>query len=179
VEVEALAETEKILNETIQTSIDEEKGFLMGRLTKDIDLMDGILAACQKHGITAGSVNCIGSLTKATLVQVAVENGQIGYSDPIVWESPVELLSGTGFIGFDVNGDPDIHFHGTYVNHHGQISGGHFLRGENPTAVTIEFIVQFSNKIQLQRNIDEVWNLPVFQFTNRGDSQNGNDRKSS
>jgi predicted DNA-binding protein with PD1-like motif len=168
VEVEVLVSEENILQESIQSQIDHEKGILMGRLTHDVDLMEGILEACKRHNITAGSVSCMGSLKKATLVQPKVEDEKFTFTKPIVWNQIVELLSGTGFIGYGVDGELDFHLHGTYVNHRGEISGGHFLLGENPTAITIEFIVHFSNKIVLLRQIDEKWKLPVFQLKNGG-----------
>jgi predicted DNA-binding protein with PD1-like motif len=166
--VAVLGNEETIPYESIQSTIDHEKGILMGRLTNDIDLLEGILSACKKHGITAGSVSCIGSLKKVTLVQLSIDDGKLDYTKPIVWEYPVELLSGTGFIGYGFDEEVDLHFHGTYVNHKGEISGGHFLKGKNPTAVTIEFVVHFSDKMVLQRQKDLVWDLPVFQFSSGG-----------
>jgi uncharacterized protein len=169
VEVEVLVSKQESLLEPIQSHIDREKGILMGRLTKDVDLLEGIVEACRKHGVQAGSVSCIGSLRKVTYVQVSLEGGKMDYTAPITWESPVELLSGTGFVGNGMNGELDIHFHGTYVNHKGEISGGHFLIGKNPTAVTVEFIVHFTDSIALKRETDAVWGLPVFQFDRKGD----------
>lgn len=163
-----LDKKENTFYESVQSTIDYEKGILMGRLTSEVDLLEGILSACMKHGISAGSVSCIGSLKKITLVQFSIDDGKLDYTKPIIWDYPVELLSGTGFIGRDFNGKVDLHFHGTYVNHKGEISGGHFLKGKNPTAITVEFIVHFSNKMILQREKDQVWGLPVFQFRDGG-----------
>jgi len=166
--VAVLDKKDNILYKSVQSTVDQEKGILMGRLTSEVDLLEGILSACKEHGITAGSVSCIGSLKNVTLVQLSIDDGKLNYTKPILWDYPVELLSGTGFIGRDFDGELDLHFHGTYVNHKGEISGGHFLKGKNPTAITVEFIVHFSNKMVLQRQNDQVWGLPVFQFRDGG-----------
>ncbi|MFD2044580.1 PPC domain-containing DNA-binding protein [Ornithinibacillus salinisoli] len=158
----------KYSKEQIQSVIGTNDQCVMGRLTKGVDLFEGIIQACEEHGIKTASFQCIGSLSQVGFVQIALnEEKEIGYSDPIYLESPVELLAGTGFIGLDADGELDIHYHGLFVDSKGTISGGHFLRGENPTAVTIEYVIQPTNDIHLQRNIDPVWNLPVFQFTER------------
>ncbi|MBS3679368.1 DUF296 domain-containing protein [Ornithinibacillus massiliensis] len=167
-EVSILAKTYSA--EQIQSVVGTNDQCVMGRLTKDVDLFEGIIQVCEEHGIQTATFQCIGSLTRVGLVQIALnEQGEIGYSEPIYLENPVELLAGTGFIGLDAKGELDIHYHGLYVDSNGTISGGHFLRGENPTAVTMEYVIQPTSDIHLQRRIDPMWNLPVFQFTQRGE----------
>lgn len=142
---------------------------VMGRLTKGVDLFEGMIQVCEKYGIQTATFQCIGSLARVGYVQLQQnDNKQLSYTDPIYVEKPVELLSGTGFIGLDLNEELYVHYHGLFVDIGGNISGGHFLHGENPTAVTIEYILQSTKEIHLQREVDPIWNLPVFQFTERG-----------
>lgn len=141
----------------------------MGRLTKGVDLFEGIKQVCEEHDIKTASFQCLGSLSKVGFVQIeSKEDGGLQYSPPIYVNRPAELLSGTGFIGLDAEGELDVHYHGVYVDDTGKISGGHFLEGENPTAVTVEYIIQPINNVRLERGIDADWQLPVFQFTEGG-----------
>ncbi|MDQ0158126.1 PPC domain-containing DNA-binding protein [Alkalibacillus salilacus] len=148
----------------IQSVYSSDGENIYGRLEKGDDLLEGILEVCDSHGISAGSFSCIGSLEKVGILQIGEKDGDIGYTEPIYINKPVEILSGTGFIGRDLEGEMDIHFHGLFVDINGQISGGHFIRGKNPTLVTMEFIVHTAKDVNLQRKTDESWNLPVFQF---------------
>ncbi|GEL78582.1 PPC domain-containing DNA-binding protein [Tenuibacillus multivorans] len=148
-------------------SVKGESGqVVMGRLTKDVDLFEGMIEVCKEHGIQTATFQCIGSLKQVGMVQINQNaEGDIGYTDTIHIEKPVEILSGTGFIGLDVNGELDVHFHGLIVDPDGNITGGHFLKGENPTAVTMEYVLKPASGIHLQREIDDHWKLPVFKFS--------------
>ncbi|WP_232334490.1 PPC domain-containing DNA-binding protein [Oceanobacillus sp. AG] len=153
----------------IQSVKGENASCIMGRLTKDVDLLDGLKQVCKQHGIEAASFQCLGSISRIGFVQIeSKEDGGLQYSPPIFVNRPAELLSGTGFIGLDAKGELDIHYHGIYVDDTGNISGGHFLEGENPTAVTIEYVIQPIKNVQLKRGPDAYWKLPVFQFTEGG-----------
>lgn len=143
---------------------------IMGRLTKDVDLFEGMIEVCKEYGIQTASFQCIGSLKRVGMLQISQnEDGSIGYTDQINIEKPVEILSGTGFIGLDQNGELDVHFHGLIVDPDGNITGGHFLKGENPTAVTMEYTLNPVDGIHLQRQIDDYWGLPVFRFSSKGE----------
>lgn len=149
--------------------IDRDKGIIMGRLEKDQDFLNGILKVCQYYKVKTGTFSCIGSLLKLGYYQF--EQGadeSLYYSEPIVRDEPAELLSGTGFIGLDEDGELDVHYHGMYVDKDGKISGGHFIRGKNPTAVTIEFSIHYSDHIHLQRKLESTYKIPIFHFSERG-----------
>lgn len=152
-------------NVTYEYAIDEVKGMIMGRLKKGQDLLNSIIDICQQHNVRAGSFNCIGSLLQLGYYQFHHgEDGSLSYSSPIIREEPAELLAGTGFIGFSENNTLDVHYHGTFIDAKGSISGGHFIRGKNPTAVTIEFVIHFSEAFTLQRKPDALYGFPTFHF---------------
>lgn len=154
----------------LQSVYDTTTQRIVGRLTKDIDLFKGVKEICHEHGVTAAHFQCIGSLQYATYVQVERDgtHGRIKYSAKKCTHSPVELLSATGFVGYDEQGKTDIHMHGVFVDCDSVISGGHFLEDENPVAVTIEYIIFPLEDVVMQRREDEIWGMPVFQFSKGG-----------
>jgi predicted DNA-binding protein with PD1-like motif len=153
------------LDKRIQAVHDKSFNRIAGRLMKGIDLFEGIIGACKEFGVEAAHFQCIGSLQHATYVQLDQNAaGSLQYSSEIVTNTPVELLSGTGFVGFDMEGKQEVHFHGMFVDCNKNITGGHFIDGKNPVAVTIEFIIFPLNDIRMQRGLDEIYSIPVFQF---------------
>lgn len=157
------------LADRIQAVMDKKSKRVVGRLTKNVDLLAGFKEVCRKFNIDAAQIQCIGSLTYATYVQLEkTSEGTLQYTSKIVSETEVELLNGTGFVGYDLNGELDVHFHGVFVDCHGQIKGGHFLEGENPVAITIEFILLPIEGVDLKRGPDQLTKIPVFQFAEKG-----------
>ncbi|MEO4054427.1 PPC domain-containing DNA-binding protein [Solibacillus sp. CAU 1738] len=153
-----------------QAVYDRSTERIIGRLKKGTDLFTGIKEICRQFGVTAGQFQCMGSLTYATFHQVAkgeVE-GTIVYSPKVRTSTEVELISGLGFIGVDaVTNDLEIHFHGSFVDCFKKIDGGHFVEGENVTAITIEFMIHVMKNTVVKRRIDEEFNVPFFQFEER------------
>ncbi|MBM7703567.1 PPC domain-containing DNA-binding protein [Metabacillus iocasae] len=147
-----------------QSVFDSKRGIVMGFLGPGEDLITGLKKELKKHGITSGSISCIGSLSNLSIVQLDYDDNQMSYSKPIRWDSPVELLSGNGIVGKDEQGELDIHFHGVFVDHKKNISGGHFLQGGNIVAITLEFTVLTSDMIQPKREVDASLGFPLFNF---------------
>lgn len=161
-----------LANKQLEAVAAESPIRIVGRLTREWDLFEGMREVCKEHGIEAAQFQCIGSLQHATYVQVERDGteGRIRYSDKKQTTSPVELLSATGFIGKDETGALDVHMHGVFVDCDGVISGGHFLADENPVAVTIEYILYPLNNVQMERKRDAIWGMPVFHFSQGGES---------
>ncbi|MER2262241.1 MAG: PPC domain-containing DNA-binding protein [Psychrobacillus sp.] len=156
------------MDNRVQAVLDKQSNRVTGRLSRGVDLFEGIKEACERFDIKAAQFNCIGSLTYATYVQLEKTNeGVLQYSPKIKSETEVELLSGTGFVGLGLDGKLDIHFHGMFVDCNLQISGGHFIEGGNPVAITIEYILLTLEDVELRRGPDAYSNLPVFQFSER------------
>ena len=153
----------------IQAVYDEASQRIAGRLMKDVDLFEGIKEVCRHFGVEAAQFQCLGSLKQAVYVQVVRGDteGAVKYSEKKYSSSAVEILSGTGFVGFGEDGELDVHFHGMIIDCDHNISGGHFINGENPTAVTVEFILFPLADVDLKRGIDPHWNMPAFQFTKK------------
>ncbi|WP_342600326.1 PPC domain-containing DNA-binding protein [Psychrobacillus sp. FSL H8-0483] len=156
------------MDDRIQAVLDTSSNRIVGRLMKDVDLFGGIKEVCRRFDIEAAQFQCIGSLSYATYVQLEkTKKGVLQYSPKIVTDTEVELLNGNGFVGYGLDGELDIHFHGMFVDCNQHISGGHFLDGENPVAITVEFILLPIEGVQLKRGPDPFFNLPVFQFSKK------------
>lgn len=157
------------LVDRIQAVLDKASNRIVGRFMKDVDLFQGMKEVCKRFDVQAAQFQCMGSLTYATFVQMEkTDEGVLQYSSKIVSDTEVELLSGTGFVGHGIDGELDIHFHGLFVDCNRQINGGHFLEGENPVAITVEFILYPLSDVKMQRGPDPLMNLPVFQFSEKG-----------
>lgn len=148
---------------------DEEKGILVGRIAAGEDLLTGIKKELKKHGITSGTLTCLGSLSKVAIAQFEYVENELAYSKPVIWDGPVEILAGNGIIGVTEEGELDIHYHGVIMDHKKSLSGGHFLEGNNIVAITVEFTVMTSTIIQPQKQFDETLGFSYFQFHNRGE----------
>lgn len=156
-------------NAIFECAIDEETCIVMGRLKNGADLLDGILNVCEHYDIKSGTFYCIGSLNSLGYYQFDQRpDGTLYYSEPIIRDEPGELIAGNGFIGLDDKNNLDIHYHGAFIDANGNISGGHFIRGKNEVAVTLEFTIHYSNNIELQRKPDSNYGIPIFHF-NQGE----------
>ncbi|KAB2331052.1 PPC domain-containing DNA-binding protein [Bacillus mesophilum] len=149
---------------TSRSVFDQKRGIIMGYLAPGEDLLGGIKKACERHGVKSGSLSCIGSLSNIEIVQLDYNDGEMVYSKPIQWNTPVELLSGNGFIGVDEQGDLDIHFHGVFVDHRKNVSGGHFLEGKTIVAITLEFTIIVAEGIQPVRETYQPSGFSLFNF---------------
>ncbi|AQQ54695.1 PCC domain-containing protein [Planococcus lenghuensis] len=162
-------------NNRIQAVRDESWNRIVGRLMKDVDLFEGIKEVCRHFKVGAAQFQCLGSLQYATYLQIirGDEPGLVRYSGKKQTGSAVEILSGSGFVGTGEDGELDVHFHGMVVDCDQQITGGHFLDGENPTAVTVEFIIFPIENVRLQRGVDPYWQAPIFSFYSKEGAENG------
>ncbi|EMR06859.1 putative DNA-binding protein [Bhargavaea cecembensis DSE10] len=158
-------------NHLFQAFYDEQTNRVIGRFKKDCDLFGGFKEVCREMDIKAGHFQCIGSLTQAAFYQVVKDDAVpagIRYSERRISDSPVELLSASGFVGSDETGKTDVHMHGVFVDCDGKVNGGHFLDGENPVAITVEFVLFPISEVELTRRKDEVYGVPIFQFSKGG-----------
>lgn len=156
------------MDNRIQAVYDNKTNRIIGRLKKDIDLFEGMVEVCKEYGIEAGQFQCMGSLSHATFVQLDQnEDESLQYSGKIITDSPVELLTGTGFVGHSASDELEVHFHGLFVDCNKNINGGHFIEGGNPVAITVEFILFPVIEAAMKRRPDEISGIPVFHFVEK------------
>lgn len=137
------------------------------RVLPGIDVIEGIEAVCQSLSIKSGAIiSCIGSLQRASLMIAVPLNNKVGagYSDPMVLEGPLELLSGQGTIGLGEEGETAIHLHGVVSDKEGHLHGGHFVKGENPVLVTCEVALTQVEGIRIVRGYDPQVDMKLFLF---------------
>ena len=127
-----------------------------GRIMPGTDLITGIEKICAEHGITAGWVNCIGSLQKAGYLVLVPKKSKLGaaYGDMFTVAGPVELMNGMGII-CPQDGVVGIHYHATMCDKEGAVFGGHLVKGENPALATVELVINEIIDTQMERKYDE------------------------
>jgi len=135
------------------------------RLLPGTDLLEGIEAVCEKHGVKYAYVTCFGSFSHAGYMYLVPKvkcKVDAGYGDVIERGSPVEFLSGTGVV-CQKEGQCDIHFHGTMCDAEGNVFGGHMVKGYNRTLTTVDVMIIECNGAQMLRGYDEETDLTQFQ----------------
>lgn len=146
---------------------DEENGVIIGALSKGADLMEGLKEEFSKYGISAGMVTCIGSVSQAGFVTpFKKEDGTPHYSEPKRIKGILEILNGTGFFCQNEQGEIDLHMHAMYVNEMGVIFGGHTLPNENPTLITVEFMIQVGKSVEAIRKFNPSLGFRTIRFHN-------------
>ena len=117
---------------------------IMIRLLPGTDIIEGVQRVCENLDIEAGAIGCcIGSLQRASFLVAVPSKNKIGagYSQPRRIEGPLELLSAQGSIGQEKTGDLFIHLHAIVSDAHGNLFGGHVVKGKNPVLITCEMMI--------------------------------------
>lgn len=131
---------------------------LIVRVRPDMDVVPTLVDACQREGILSGViVSCIGSLKQAALVTVRPDAGAgRAYTEPIRVYSPLELISGQGFISlFPESGSNRIHMHVHFSDSTGRDLSGHLLPEGNLALFTVEVAILEVQGAQLRRVVDD------------------------
>ena len=130
---------------------------LMIRLPKDADLLETLNAVCAEHGITRGSVQCIGAVEKAVLGFYRQDEQK--YVDHELTEE-LEILIGAGNVSIK-DGKPFVHMHLTLSREDGSCLGGHALPGT--VIFACEAIITPIDGAPLVRDLDEPTGLPLWK----------------
>lgn len=151
------------------TSSEVQARKIFARLFPGTDLIPGIKALCQKHGVRSGSVTTmLGSLKKVSFVWAIPDSqnkSQVKYGAPKILEGPIELISGAGAIGTMKGGSElAVHLHATFSDPTSKIWGGHLIEEGNPVAVTVEIVIDAFDGLGLERDIDEETDMPLFSI---------------
>ena len=129
---------------------------LVGRLHPGTDLIDGLEAACDAHGIRFASVtSCYGSLSMAGFkILQLVPGEERPRLVPHQLAERVEFMGGQGLICESTDGARETHLHGSVSDARGVVSGGHFVAGENPVYNNMDFVLQELLGVRLIRAHD-------------------------
>ena len=140
------------------------------RLLPGTELIEGIKAVCEKYDVYAGAVTSIlGSLKKVSYTwptQDPENEGKYAYLDPFVLEEQVEIVSGAGSIGvMSKTGEIFVHLHAAFSDGKGIVHGGHIVDSGNPTALTVELLIEAFDDISLERVFDPETEMELFKVS--------------
>jgi uncharacterized protein len=131
---------------------------IVGRLLPGADLIRGLEAVCDLHGLRYASIaSAYGSLSSATfkILQLRPETGPRPTLTSHHIDRRVEFLGGQGLICDDGNGQRATHLHGAVSDETGQVMGGHFEPGVNPVYNNMDFTLTELLDVELSRVWDE------------------------
>ncbi len=134
------------------------------RLSPGEDLYKGIERVCEECGIRHGVIlSGIGSVAVAKFcdpVELPDTKAGYGYSDPIVKEGAIELISMSGSICEGADGIASLHIHSCYADGEGNTFAGHLVEG-NPILMTADIVIAEFEGIRMDRRMDEELGVPI------------------
>jgi predicted DNA-binding protein with PD1-like motif len=133
---------------------------IVGRLHPGADLIGGLEAACDAHGVRfAAVVSCYGSLSSAgfRFLQLPPGEDRPRLMDHRVDER-VEFMGGQGLVCERTDGSRETHLHGSISDATGAVTGGHFVVGGNPVYNNMDFVLQELLGVRLVREHDAATN---------------------
>jgi uncharacterized protein len=130
---------------------------IVGRLLPGADLIAGLEAACDHHGVRFAAVAfAYGSLSSAGFKTLQTPAGS---DRPLLTlrrvDGRLEFLGGQGLICRGDDGARATHLHGCVSDETGQVLGGHFERGLNPVYNNMDFTLTELLGIDLIRRWDQ------------------------
>ncbi len=141
------------------------KRVLAIRLAPGEDVLKSLISICEEAGIKDGLIlSAIGSLDGARFfdpVELPEKKAGYGYSDPIVLEGPIEVLSLNGII---CNRDGKIlpHLHYSLSDSFGNGYGGHVIEG-NKVLMTLDMVIGELDGINMGREYDSELEVEIFR----------------
>lgn len=145
---------------------------LVGRLHPGADLILGLEAVCDAHGVRFAAITAAyGSLSSAGFKFLQHVEGEgrprlVGHSV----EDRVEFMSGQGLICERLDGSRETHLHGSVSDASGAVTGGHFNPGENPVYNNMDFVIQELLGVRLVRDHDPVTDTIEMRVESTGTS---------
>ena len=134
---------------------------VMGKLSMDIDLLEGIQELARKEEIQTGVIlSAVGALKKATFrnlkilpLDLKVENQHRLYLE---LEQPMEIVSLTGWIATREDGDTEVHAHfsaSTVIEDKIVTLGGHLVPG-TLTSVKVVIVIGIIEETHIKAGLD-------------------------
>ena len=131
---------------------------IMGRITKDIDLLESINSFLLENEIKAGKIEGIGAIQKG---KIGFYNQQTKKYQTVIIDKPMEIVSLIGNISLK-EGKPFAHCHISLADENGNIKGGHLMEG--CIIFAFEFVITVFEGTALIRGLDEETKLPLWMF---------------
>lgn len=142
----------------VESAVSSGGRVIVGRLHPGIDLIEGLEAACDEHGIEhAAIVACYGSLSRAGFKFLQIPNGEAHPRlVPTRVDKRLEFMGGQGLVCRTPEGARATHLHGSVSDETGAVMGGHFDTGLNPVFNNMDFVLQELGGVRLIREHDPV-----------------------
>ena len=138
---------------------------IVGRLHPGSDLIEGLEAACDEHGVEFAAVlACYGSLSSSGFKFLQVPEGEDrARLVDIVLDKRLEFMGGQGLVCVAPDNSRATHLHGSVSDETGSVMGGHFTVGQNPVYNNMDFVLQELVGVRLVRTHDPVTNTVEMQ----------------
>jgi predicted DNA-binding protein with PD1-like motif len=136
------------------------------RLRPGTDVMDGLKHVCAQHKIKHAAILMgIGSLRQLSF-QVLIPKAETklgaGYTEPMVVQGPVEILSLQGVVFQSEEGEMLLHVHGTFADQAGKVYAGHVVMGANPILATLDAVIAEVEDVRLIRRTEPEVAMALF-----------------
>jgi len=135
------------------------------RLKPGTDVLLGLTEACKRNNINNGVIlSAIGSLNGVEYcnpVELPETKSGYGYGETLHLTGPIELLSASGIICHDDEGETNLHVHVSLSDRHGNAHGGHLKEGTK-VLITVDAIIAEVDGIVMGRKFDEEMGVPLF-----------------
>ena len=135
------------------------------RLPPGTDVLDGITEVCKQYNIKNGIImSALGSWRKAAFYNpVTTASGKPGYGEPIILSGNgfLELVSLSGMICHDTDGNILPHIHITLSDERGNAYGGHLINGCE-VLLTTDIVIGVLDDIIMGRRFDEDAGVALF-----------------
>ncbi len=132
---------------------------IMGKLQYGDDLLEAMLGVCKEEGITAGSFELMGALSRVKLAYY--DQAEKKYTPCFESETGCEITSCIGNISLKDN-TIFVHGHMTVSDKNGKVHGGHLMPGN--TVFAAEFVIQKFSDAVFERVFDEVTHLNLWKL---------------
>jgi predicted DNA-binding protein with PD1-like motif len=129
---------------------------LIGRLPKGADLVEGIQALCEEHGIRAAWVEAVGAVSRLTFAHY--DQAERRYQE----KTSSDHHEMSGFVGNISlrDGRPFLHAHASFADREGVTRGGHLVPGSTVWVAEVR-IVELEG-VELIRELDEETGLALW-----------------
>lgn len=134
------------------------------RLTPGTDVLLGLTEACKRAGINNGVIlSGIGSLNGVNYCNPVElpDPPYYGYGEILHLTGPIELLSASGIICHDDEGNTNLHVHVSLSDRHGGGHGGHLAEGTK-VLLTVDVVIAEIEGMVMGRKFDEELKVPLF-----------------
>ncbi len=135
------------------------------RMSPGEDILKGLERICAENHINNGFIlSGMGSMAKVAFydpVALPDKKAGYGYSEPILMEGPLELLSMTGMICHNTEGECLLHVHFTFSDQKGNAYGGHVIEGCK-VLLTTDILIGEIEGLEMGREYDP--DLEVYIF---------------